>query len=109
MCGEDVLVPDRSGLQLCSALLDAIGKHPIVIVRIRPLFEREQTVDVGLRQTDDAVTFLVFWGVELPLVHRTHDLQVAEFRFQIRPLEGQLLWTDRTDRNQVDHRAVWLR
>ena len=68
--GEDMLVPDRTGLQLCSALLDAVGKHPIVILRVHLSFEGEQTIDVRVGQANDAVSFLVLRGVELAFVHR---------------------------------------
>jgi hypothetical protein len=41
MPGEEVLMPDRTGLHDL-ALLDAVKGHPVVVLRLHPLLQCEQ-------------------------------------------------------------------
>jgi hypothetical protein len=60
--GDAMLVPHRSGLQLHSALLDAVRKHPVFVRRIHPSLQGEQAIDVCLGQANDVLPFLVTLG-----------------------------------------------
>ena len=85
--GEKIFVPDRTSLAV-------IWKHPVFVLRLRPLLQGQQPSDVGLRQPDGAIGAVVLRGVELALIDGTHHPQVPGFRNQILPLECQFVRTD---------------
>lgn len=63
------LVPDRTGLHDL-ALLNAVGKHPVFILRFPPLLQRKHTLNVCFRQQDRAIGAVVLRRMQLKPLSR---------------------------------------
>lgn len=88
---EKLFVPERTGLHLLSRFLDAVRKHPVVVRRVAQPLQREQTLDVRIRQPDGTISAVILRRVELAAIDRAHDPQHPLPGVQILPLERQLL------------------
>ena len=92
-------MPDGAGLH-DRTILDTVRKHPVVFVPVDAFLQCEQTLDVGLRQTDRTVHAVVLGRVQLTLIDRANDLEFAFFRIEVLPLEGNLLRPNRGHNNE---------
>ena len=93
------LVPDGAGLH-DRTILNTVRKHPVFLLPVDAFLQREQTFDVGLRQSDRTIHAVVLGCVQLTLVDRANDLKLALLRIEILPLEGDLLRTNRGHSNE---------
>ena len=84
-------MPDRTGLHRLPRGLDAVRKHPVVILCLAQPLQRQQTFHVSLCQPYGAISAMVLRRVEIAAVDRAHHPQHPLLGIQIDPLECQLL------------------
>jgi hypothetical protein len=106
---QKVLVPHWTRFHLRAGVLDAIRKHPVVVLRLAQPLQRQQTLHVRFRQPNGAIGTLILRRVELAAVDRAHHPQHPFFGVQIGPLERQLLRSDTGHGDQPDGGARRLR
>ena len=67
--GKKIFVPDRSGLAF-------FRKHPVIILRLCPGVQGQQSFNVGLDEPDGAIGAVVPGSVELAAIDRPHHPQL---------------------------------